>query len=93
VSIFEFSESAPATGAGPSNFWSSSPASAAFKEKMSRTPARITQADVARAIRAAKQAGAGSVRILQDGTIQIDLAPRSGEKSEKPVEPEREIIL
>lgn len=38
---------------------------------MSRTPAKITQADVARAIRAAKQAGAGAVRILPDGTIEI----------------------
>jgi hypothetical protein len=60
---------------------------------MSRTPARITQADVARAIRAAKQAGAGSVRILLDGTIQIDLTAASGEKTEKAVEPEREIVL
>lgn len=38
---------------------------------MSRTPAKITQADVARAIRAAKQAGGGTVRILPDGTIEI----------------------
>lgn len=42
---------------------------------MSRTPARVTQADVARALRAAKQTGAGSVRILPDGTIRIDLQP------------------
>jgi hypothetical protein len=60
---------------------------------MSRTPARITQADVARAIRAAKQAGAGSVRILPDGTIQIDLTGPSRGKIEKAVEPEREIVL
>jgi hypothetical protein len=60
---------------------------------MSRTPARITQADVARAIRAAKQAGAGTVRILTDGTIQIDLGPPSGDKIEKTVEREREIVL
>jgi hypothetical protein len=58
---------------------------------MSRTPARITQADVARAIRAAKQAGAASVRILLDGTIQIDLNP--SENSEKTLEPQREIVL
>ncbi len=42
---------------------------------MSRTPARITQADVARAIRAAQQCGAGQVRILADGTITIDPQP------------------
>lgn len=38
---------------------------------MSRTPARITQADVARVIRAAQQCGAGLVRILRDGTVSI----------------------
>jgi hypothetical protein len=37
---------------------------------MSRTPARFTQADVARTIRAAKQAGAGAVELLPDGTIR-----------------------
>jgi hypothetical protein len=42
---------------------------------MSRTPARVTQADVARAIRAAKQTGAGAVEVLPDGTIRIQLAP------------------
>lgn len=42
---------------------------------MSRTPAKITQADVARAIRAAQQCGAGQIRILQDGTIAIDPLP------------------
>ena len=60
---------------------------------MSRTPARLTQADLARAIRAAKQAGAGSVRILLDGTIQIDLTAQTGENIEKAVEQEREIVL
>lgn len=38
---------------------------------MSRTPARFTQADVARSIRAAKQAGAGRVELRPDGTIVI----------------------
>ncbi|WP_040619330.1 hypothetical protein [Rhodovulum sp. PH10] len=38
---------------------------------MSRTPARVTQADVARALRAAKQAGAGAVEVRPDGTIVI----------------------
>ena len=44
---------------------------------MSRTPARITQADVARAIRAAKQAGAGAVEIKPDGTIRVVIVPES----------------
>lgn len=38
---------------------------------MPRMPAKVTQADVARAIRAAKQAGAGAVEIRRDGTIVV----------------------
>jgi hypothetical protein len=61
---------------------------------MSRTPARVTQADVARTIRAAKQAGASRVRVLlPDCTIEIDLSSTAGEKIEKAVEPDREIVL
>lgn len=61
---------------------------------MSRTPARFTQADIARATRAAMQAGAGAVRLLPDGTIQISLQPEpAGEKPAKAVEPVREIVL
>lgn len=59
---------------------------------MSRTPARVTQADVARAIRAAQQCGAGRVRIERDGSITIETEPRP-KKAEKEVEPEREIPL
>ncbi|MCP1998222.1 hypothetical protein J2S34_000644 [Nitrobacter winogradskyi] len=44
---------------------------------MSRTPARITQADVSRALRAAKQAGAGYVEVMPDGTIRISFSPQS----------------
>jgi hypothetical protein len=40
---------------------------------MSRTPSRVTQADIARALRAAKQAGAAGVEIRPDGTIEIKL--------------------
>jgi hypothetical protein len=40
---------------------------------MSRRPAAITQADVARAIRAAKQAGAESVEVRPDGAIIVSL--------------------
>lgn len=61
---------------------------------MSRTAAKFTQADVARSLRAAKQAGAGSVRLLPDGTIRIDLQPEpAGDKSENEVEYDRGIAL
>jgi hypothetical protein len=57
---------------------------------MPRTPAAVTQATVARALRAARQAGADAVEVRPDGTIRILLnAP--------PVVPEqptdRDIIL
>jgi hypothetical protein len=48
---------------------------------MSRTGAKFTQADVARSIRAAKQAGAISVELRPDGTIRIAL---SGDKTNIP---------
>jgi hypothetical protein len=41
------------------------------KSTMSRRPAILTQADVARAIRAAKQAGAEAVEVRPDGTIIV----------------------
>lgn len=41
---------------------------------MSRRHAKVTQADVARAIRAAKQAGASDVTIRPDGSIIIGLS-------------------
>lgn len=63
---------------------------------MSRRPARVTQADVARAIRAARQAGACGVEVRPDGQIIILLAPpapQPPEPSPAPLEPEREIVL
>jgi hypothetical protein len=39
--------------------------------RMARTPANITQADIARAIRAAKQAGAAEVEVRLGGQAQI----------------------
>lgn len=61
---------------------------------MSRTAARHHQADVARALRAAKQVGAGAVRLLPDGTIKIDLQSEPlGDKAENEVEYDREISL
>jgi L-alanine-DL-glutamate epimerase-like enolase superfamily enzyme len=58
---------------------------------MSRTPAKFTQADIARATRAAKSAGAGAVRLMPDGSIKIEL--EAVEKAAEAVEPEREIRL
>lgn len=57
---------------------------------MPRRPARVTQADIARAIRAAEQAGSRrTVEIAPDGTIK--LVPVEPTKSE--VAKRREIIL
>ena len=42
---------------------------------MPRRPAKVTQADIARAIRAAKDAGASAVMVDQEGTIRIVLTP------------------
>lgn len=61
---------------------------------MSRTPARITQADVARAIRAAKQAGAGGVEIRPDGTILVLVSPEITPRREpEKVEPKKKVVL
>ena len=42
---------------------------------MPRRPAKNTQADIARALRAAKEAGAGAVTIDTKGVIRIALEP------------------
>lgn len=61
---------------------------------MPRRPANITQADVARAIRAARQAGAAAVDVQRDGTIRILLTapPIVPELDDHPL-PARDIIL
>jgi hypothetical protein len=41
---------------------------------MPRRPAKVTQADIARAIRAAKAAGASAVTVDGEGVIRIALA-------------------
>jgi hypothetical protein len=41
---------------------------------MPRRPAKVTQADIARAIRAAKEAGASEVSVDEHGVIRIALA-------------------
>jgi len=60
---------------------------------MSRTPAKITQADVARALRAAKQCEASSIEIRPDGTIHIIVKPEPPEAGAKQLAPKCEIIL
>lgn len=58
---------------------------------MSRTAAKFTQADVARSIRAARQAGAGEVELRPDGTIRILLV--TVDKPETKVEEDGEVVL
>jgi hypothetical protein len=59
---------------------------------MPRRPATFTQADVARAIRAAKQAGAESVEMRPDGTIVVSLKNMAID-SEEPAPMKHDIIL
>lgn len=59
---------------------------------MPRTPASITQADIARAIRAAKKSGAAEVEVrIGDAKIVVHIAPSTS--PEKPLEQKDEIIL
>ena len=64
---------------------------------VSRRPAIITQADVARAIRAAQQCSAGAVEIKPDGTIRVVIAQEStaqlGEALEPSLETDEEVVL
>jgi hypothetical protein len=49
---------------------------------MSKTAARFTLADIARATRAAKEQGAAAVEILPDGTIRVIIAQEDEAKPE-----------
>jgi hypothetical protein len=60
---------------------------------MPRRVAILTQADVARALRAAKQAGADHVELRPDGTILVKLSPDNPSDRPTPLEPEREVVL
>ena len=61
---------------------------------MSRRPAKITQADVARTIRAAKQAGAAGVEVRPDGTIFVKLTEDgTSTGSDTHLDPGPEIVL
>jgi hypothetical protein len=55
---------------------------------MSRGRARFTQADVARAIRAAQRTGAGEVIIEPDGSIRIVVTPSTAAKRSSETEDE-----
>jgi hypothetical protein len=59
---------------------------------MSRRPATITQADIARIVRAAKQAGAAEVEVrVGEATIVVRLASSTG--AETSLEERRKVIL
>ena len=59
---------------------------------MSRRPALVTQADIARVIRAAKQAGAAEVVVtIGDQSVIVRLTPSTG--AEVPLAPQAEIVL
>jgi hypothetical protein len=58
---------------------------------VSRRQARVTQADITRALRAAKQAGAGDVVVAPDGSIVIRLS--SDQTDNKKVDDERIVPL
>ena len=59
---------------------------------MSRRPATITQAEVARIIRAAKQAGASEV-VVKIGEQSLIVKLGQSTAQEKPLEQEEEIVL
>lgn len=61
---------------------------------MSRTPANVTQADVARVIRAAKQAGAPGVEIRMGSTVVwVPFTEPQRSPATTPVEPVDEVVL
>jgi hypothetical protein len=61
---------------------------------MPRRPSQVTQADIARVIRAAKQAGASEVVVkIGEQSLIVRLEGRSENSLQKGLEPEGEIIL
>jgi hypothetical protein len=57
---------------------------------MPRAAARITQADIARAVRAVAQCGvAATIEVTRDGTLRVIV----NDEQAKPVERKREIVL
>ncbi len=61
---------------------------------MSRTPANVTQADINRAIRAAKQAGCKAVEVkFRDGTTVTVRLEEAVETEGGPLAAHKEIVL
>lgn len=61
---------------------------------MTRRAAVVTQSDIARAIRAARQAGAAAVDVRPDGTVRVHLSPQhTGEHTQQTLAMRREIDL
>lgn len=61
---------------------------------MPRTPARVTQADIARAIRAMRAAGYTDVRVVfRDDAIIVEAAPEATPNASRPTKQERVILL
>ena len=60
---------------------------------MSRRPANITQADIARAVRAAKQAGASEVEVRIGGRDAIIIRLSSTDTKAHDLEQSAEIVL
>jgi hypothetical protein len=60
---------------------------------MSRRPAAITQADIARVIRAAKQAGATEIVVRVNDQSSITVRLGSSTAAEMALEPAGEIVL
>ena len=62
---------------------------------MPRRPATVTQAEIARAIRAAKQAGASAVQVSPDGNILVLLTsrPMGWDQSMEDVDDGPEVVL
>lgn len=60
---------------------------------MSRRPAAITQADVARAIRAAKAEGWRGIRLVLPKGAVIEITEQPVTAPEQPVEQKRTVVL
>jgi 2-iminoacetate synthase ThiH len=60
---------------------------------MSRRPASITQADVARAIRAAKQAGATEIELQMGEKPKILIRLQPSRNPQPPLDDDTEIVL
>jgi hypothetical protein len=60
---------------------------------MSRRPATITQADVARVLRAAKQVGAAEVEVLAKDGERLVVRFTPSTDAEAPLAPAKEVVL